>query len=90
MEDSGGDHRSHGFQGERGGGDQLLTECKEGVKSVSGGGGGRRGEGGGVIVRILQSLRWGQGVCYRDTTKFLSLPPSPLQAINNNQSLGDY
>ena len=61
-----------------------------GVKSVSGGGGGRRGEGGGVIVRILQSLRWGQGVCYRDTTKFLSLPPSPLQAINNNQSLGDY
>ena len=60
----------------KGWGDQLLTECKEGVKSVSGGG-GRRGEGGGVIVRILQSLRWGQGVCYRDTTKFLSLPPLP-------------
>ena len=72
MEDSGRDHRSHGFQGERGGGDQLLTECKEGVSEWGGGeGGGGRGKGGG------------------DTTKFLSLSPSPLQAINN-QSLGDY
>ena len=46
MEDSGRDHRSHGFQGERGGGDQLLTECKEGVSEWGGGGGRGEGEGG--------------------------------------------